>query len=225
MRTALIVEDTPEMTELLSRLIDRAFPGIELTKCASVEEAEQVIRRNLYNLALIDINLPDGCGTDLVRVINKASPDTYIVMATVYDDEVHLFGALEAGANGYLLKDMPNDAFVEKLRGIVNGDPPLAPSISRKILQHISSKNEKNNGNRKVIENSLSPREIEVLVLIAKGMSRNECAEILDLSVNTIARYIRDIYQKLDIANRAEAVNEAHRLGLIESTNGAPLPK
>ena len=222
MQTAVIVEDTSEMAELLRRLLGKAFPGIQLTVCMTIAEAEDAIKSTRFNLALIDINLPDGCGTDLVRVVHAVSPDTYIVMATVYDDEVHLFAALEAGANGYLLKDMPNDAFVEKLQGIVKGDPPLSPSISRKILQHLSTPKEQNNKKINRDDIHLSPREIEVLVLIAKGMSRAESSVILGISENTIARYIRDIYQKLDISSRAEAAVEAYKLGLIETSNGTP---
>lgn len=142
-----------------------------------------------------------------------------MVVTSILDDQDHILSALQAGAQGYLLKDLSKPVFIQKLRGILEGEPPLSPKIARKILQYFSqspthSISQASESLSKA-ECELSAREQEVLLLLGKGLSRREVAQALDLSDNTIATHIRNVYRKLNISSRAEAALEASRLGLI----------
>lgn len=127
----------------------------------------------------------------------------------MYDDDQHLFAALHAGASGYLLKDMPAAQFIAQLRALERGEPPLSPAIARRMIQHFNQQSAQP-------PNDLTPREEEVLRLIAKGYTLNQVAELLALSPHTVSGYIKTLYRKLDIRTRAEATLEATRLGLVQ---------
>ncbi|EIJ33086.1 response regulator transcription factor [Thiothrix nivea] len=226
MQQALIVEDVPETSEWLHLTLQKAFQQIHSFQADSCRQARQILQAHCISLALLDINLPDGSGIELVPCIRERCPDAYIVITTIFDDEEHILKALKAGAHGYLLKDLPERLFIQKLRGILNGDPPISPSISRRILQYFSAERSvpQTQANNMDIQAdsrheaiSLSPREREVLTLVAKGLSRPEISSLLGLSTNTVARYIRDVYQKLNISSRAEAAVEACRMGLVST--------
>ncbi len=135
------------------------------------------------------------------------SANSYIVVYTIYDDDRHVFNALRAGANGYLVKEHSQQELTEMLRGVLNGQPPLSPAIAQHILDSFHTPQQGNVG--------LTSRESEVLTLLAKGYNRKEIAEVLKLTSNTISWYIKQIYQKLDIHSRAEATLEALRMGLV----------
>lgn len=226
MQQALIVEDVPETSEWLCLTLQQAFQQIQVFPASSCEQARQILQTHCVSLALLDVNLPDGSGIDLVPCVRQRCPDAYIVISTIFDDEEHILKALKAGAHGYLLKDMPDRLFIQKLRGILNGDPPISPSISRRILQYFSAEKSASASQTSNPDTpadprneavSLSPREQEVLTLVAKGLNRPEISSLLGLSTNTVARYIRDVYQKLNISSRAEAAVEACRRGLVST--------
>ncbi len=225
MQHALIVEDVPETSDWLSAILTQTFAGIHTTQSMTCQQARDALQTQYFNLALLDLNLPDGSGVDLISCVRQRCPDAYIVITTIFDDEEHILKALRAGAHGYLLKDSPDARFIQKLRGILSGDPPLSPSISRRILRYFMEGNPEqpqppaaNPAHTEVNNpNNLSPREQEVLTLVAKGLSRNDVAKLLGLSNNTVARYIRDVYQKLNISTRAEAAVEACRMGLVNT--------
>lgn len=218
MQHALIVEDIATARHWLEGVLQEAFNDIHTTQCSSCQQTREFMQTACVNLALLDINLPDGSGIDLVQCIHQRCPDAYIIITTIFDDEEHILRALQAGAHGYLLKDSPQHLFVQKLQGILNGDPPISPSISRQILRHFAERESTSNTTPQTPHpdlRHLSQREQEVLTLVAKGLSRNEVASHLGLSSNTVARYIRDVYQKLDVSSRAEATMEACRMGLV----------
>ena len=216
MTNGLIVEDVSDTRDWLVGLLERAFPQIKITTCNSISQAQTAITENEFSLVLLDIGLPDGSGIDLIQYIKTSIPNCYVVMSTIFDDENHVFPAFQAGADGYLLKDAPDELIISKLLGILSGDPPISPSIARKILRHFSSFGTQVERVKKL---KLSPREKEVLTMIAKGLGRKEIAELLGLSSNTIARYIKDVYLKLSVTSRAEATIEACRMGLVNIHN------
>lgn len=217
MQHALIVEDSADTGVWLQHILHESFPGINTTHCVNCQQAQAFLETACTSLALLDINLPDGSGIDLVGRIRQHCSDAYIVITTIFDDEQHILRALQSGANGYLLKDLPEHLFIQKLRGILNGDPPISPSISRQILRHFAALSTDEAPATPLPAPHLTVREQEVLVLVGKGLSRKEVAQHLALSSNTVARYIRDVYQKLDISSRAEAAVEACRMGLINT--------
>lgn len=209
MHTGFILEDLPESQTWLSQVLTESFSGIAITTAFTLAEARQKLARQPPpDIALVDLGLPDGSGVELIAELNRAAPATLCVVASIYDDDSHLFPALRAGARGYLLKDQPRDTLVRALTGIVTGQPPLSPAIARKLLSHF----------RSPLEDQLEPlttREKEVLGIIAKGLTMNEVANVLGLSRNTVASYVKEIYRKLNVSSRAEAALSARHMGLV----------
>jgi DNA-binding NarL/FixJ family response regulator len=170
-----------------------------------------------YGLALVDWGLPDGHGGELIQALVTARPDAAVIVATIHDDDAHVFPALRAGATGYILKSQPAQVVVAQLRRIEQGEPALSPSIAARVLQHfrnevpfgIADESAADTGRR------LTDREVDVLRLIAKGYKSGEVARLLNLSSHTVTGYVRDIYRKLGISSRAEATLEAARRGLV----------
>lgn len=219
MKSCLIVEDHAETREWWSAELPRIFTGAAVRSASTVGEARRLLKKEEFSLAIVDIKLPDGSGVDLIAEIRASHPGTMCVVNSIFDDDQHVFAALKAGAQGYLAKDEPRESQAAQLRQIVHGQPPLSPGIARRILSHFAARDEAPQAGQGTErpEHDLTEREVEVLRLIAKGYSRPEVAEMLGLSVNTVATYTKSIYQKLDISRRAEAVVEAVRLGLIRS--------
>lgn len=129
-----------------------------------------------------------------------------VIVTTIFDDDKHVFDALRLGAQGYLLKDEPLPRLVQALSGIHHGQLPLSASIAQRILSSFHDD---------APRVALSPREQEVLVLLAKGCTNRQVAETLELTANTVASYIKVIYQKLQVGNRAEAATLAIKMGLL----------
>lgn len=203
---ALVVDDLESSRDWLSRALVQAFPGIEIAVAASLAEAQAHVDA-APPLALIDLGLPDGSG---IRLIEKLHPQgTLCIVATVFDDDAHLFPALHSGAQGYVLKDQPTENLAEMLIGIAAGQPPLSPSIARRLLRHFQPVAPD------ASQPSLTSRETDVLRLIAKGHTVAEVASLLGLSRHTAAGYLKDVYRKLSVSSRAEATLEATRRGLV----------
>jgi len=215
MRNVLVVEDHDDHRNWWQQNLHRVFPGVNVCAVPTIDEARSILQESVFTLAILDINLPDGSGIDLMKELSINSPDCYGVICSIYDDDEHIFAALRAGAKGYLLKDQPRDRQLEQLKEIVNGQPPLSPGVARRILNHFSSESPTIPDSRPRAA-QLTDREKEVLTLIAKGYSRPEVAGLLDITLNTVSGYSKAIYQKLNISNRAEAVIEAVKLGLID---------
>lgn len=209
MKHALIIEDLPATRQWLAECVQSAFPGVTITVAKNVATGLAALREQSPELAVVDLGLPDGSGLELI--IEAAKTDAYIVVATVFADDTHLFPALKAGAHGYVLKDQSHDGMVDLLRGIVGGQPPLSPSIARRLLSHFGPDTQAREAT------PLSPRELETLELVAKGYTVVKVAEALSISANTAAGYVKEIYRKLNVSSRAEMAIEAARLGLIST--------
>lgn len=207
---ALILEDVADAQLWLSDALRDTYKEIEISTASTVKEALEIIERETFDIALLDLNLPDGSGIDVILHLKVKQPETLCVVVTIYDDDQHLFPALQAGAQGYLLKEQPRKQIVQKLKGIEKGEPPLSPAIARRLLKHFAHQEP-----TEAIK--LTTREKEVLTLIAKGIKLMEVAEMLEITRNTAASYVKEIYRKLDVSSRAEATLEAARLGLIRT--------
>ncbi len=197
-----IVEDDVPAREILAGWI-RSAEGFRLA--GEYDDAETAIARlpqEKPSVVLFDINLPGMNGIECVRKLKPRLPDTQFLMVTVYEDANHIFNALSAGASGYLLKQMRRNELLDAMKDVHAGGSPMSSQIARKVVQ--SFRRDENQGGGETIE--LSPREREVLELLARGYLYKEIAEMLKISVQTVNTYIRRIYEKLHVRSRAQAV-------------------
>jgi DNA-binding NarL/FixJ family response regulator len=216
MKTILLLEDLPEIRAWLRKLVLQIFPGATISESSRIGDALELVAAVKFDLALIDLGLPDGSGVDVVTKLRDIQPDAQSVVVTIHDDDEHLFPALQAGAFGYILKEQPREMIAEQLQRISQGEPPLSPSIARRVMQYFSAKAKPAPNNAPGIPNvSLTDRESEVLLRVAKGYTLPEIGVQLGLSRHTIADYVKQIYRKLNVSSRAEAALEAQRLGLF----------
>lgn len=211
MRHGLIVEDLAASAEWLAQVLAQAFDGISVDSAETLQDARAAAARRRPDIALVDLDLPDGSGVELIRDFSQAYPECHCVVTTIYADDNHLFPALRAGARGYLLKDHPAERVILALRAIGNGEPPLSPVIAQRLLDVFNESRSTPQGI------ALTPRESETLTLVAKGLRLVDVAEHLGVSRHTVAGFIKGIYRKLNISSRAEAALEAARLGLVRN--------
>ncbi|MCX8086325.1 MAG: response regulator transcription factor [Rhodocyclaceae bacterium] len=210
---ALIVEDMPESQALLCEVAAQAFPGIVCDCVADVSSALAQLGQD-YRLALVDLSLPDGSGIAVVERFSRAQPECTLVVATIFGDDEHLFAALRAGAQGYLLKDEPPELLVRALEGIRDGRLPLSPAVARRILGYF--RQQSGAPAAEAAERvTLTPRECEVLSLLARGLRIAEISRELGISHHTAGDHVKNIYRKLNISSRAEAALQAKQLGLL----------
>ena len=212
MKHALIVEDVPETRTWLEALVTGAFPDCQTASHGTVRAAVAAAESSTFDLALIDLGLPDGSGLDVLRKLKLISPDTTAIVTTVMGDDAHIVAALSAGAEGYLLKETPPDLLHRQLVQLADGIPAISPSIARRIMEHFRF-----TGPAAEADGELTGREKEVLTLIARGLRNADVAGALGLAESTVASHIKSIYRKLGIGSRAEASWHATRLGLGQS--------
>ncbi|HZY19877.1 MAG TPA: response regulator transcription factor [Ramlibacter sp.] len=222
MKQALVVEDLGDVRDWLAEIARAAFPGLVVSAVGRAEDGIAAAATQQFDLALVDLGLPDGSGMEVVRTLAHRQPQCLAVVVTIYDDDGHLFPALQAGAFGYLLKEQPREALTAQLLRIAQGEPPLSPPIARRVLSYFGQ------GARVPAVSAaplaapppvegvrLTERETVVLQRVAKGYTLPEIAQQLGLSRHTIADHIKQIYRKLDVSSRAEATLEAARRGLV----------
>jgi DNA-binding NarL/FixJ family response regulator len=205
----LILEDHEEVAISLEGAVKTAFNSSTIVRAVTLADARKAVSEQHFDLALIDLGLPDGSGMELIKEL-AVSGNTFMVVTTIFDDNEHLFDCLSMGAQGYLLKGHQEEEIVEFLQGILSGRPPLSPSIAQAILEHFH----KDSPPEDMEVSTLTGREVEVLQLIARGCQVREVAELLHIANSTVSAHIKKIYQKLDIHNRAEATAAAVNLNL-----------
>ena len=211
----LLLEDLPEIRAWLRQLVVQVFPRAMIAEAARVKEAIQLTGSLKFDLALIDLGLPDGSGVDVVSTLRETQPDAQSVVVTIHDDDEHLFPALQAGAFGYILKEQPREQIAEQLNRMSQGEPPLSPSIARRVISYFAAKTPHERPQH-LPHVALTDRENEVLLRVAKGYTLPEIGVQLGLSRHTIADYVKQIYRKLNVSSRAEVALEAQRLGLFK---------
>ncbi len=210
MKNVLIVEDHPDALDVMRSIVREIFPAAQLHEATDCQSGLAAADNGVFNLALVDLHLPDGNGLEVIARLNARHADTRIVVSSIYADDGHLFPALQAGAQGYLLKDDPRNSLVRQLAGILEGTPPLSPAIARKLIRHFSSVPATSTRN----EHNLTPREQEALTLLAQGISIKHLAQSMSISPHTAGDYVKSIYRKLNITSRAQAALKASELGL-----------
>ncbi len=208
--SALIVEDNVETLSWLRTCVENAFPSMHIHAAETFTAANVLAASKQFDLALVDLGLPDGSGLDLITLLRVSSPDCHIVVATIYDDDANLFTALRSGARGYILKDQDRDKIVGYLQGIKQQKPAISAASSQRLIDHF------NNVGSEFQQVQLTPRETDVTRLVAKGYSIEETASLLQLSPDTVKGHVKNIYQKLGVNNRSELTLAAVKLGLVD---------
>jgi DNA-binding NarL/FixJ family response regulator len=205
-----IVEDQPKIREGLRILIDSA----EGFRCSgsfgSMELALEGIDQDLPDVALVDIGLPQMSGIDGIRLLKKDHPQLAILMLTVYDDDRRIFDALCAGACGYLLKNVPPARLLESLKEVVSGGAPMSPEIARRVVNLFREFRTPERA-----PHGLTQQEAELLRLMVEGHSYKTAAADLGISVSTVSFHLQNIYGKLQVHSKSEAVAKALRNRIV----------
>ena len=200
-KTVIIVEDNKGLREQLLHILESA-PDIRCAGAfASGEAALPEILEKKPDVVLMDIKLPGMSGIQCVAEIKKSIPNTHVIMVTVYEDSERIFRALKAGANGYLIKSSPPEQLLESIRDVYKGGAPMSSHIARKVVQHFHLL-----GPSVQESENLSPREEEVLDLLAMGFIYKEIGSKLNISSETVRTYVKNICQKMHVRSRLEAV-------------------
>lgn len=216
MKTVLLLEDLPRIRLWLRGLVEQVFPEVIVHEADSVKAALKIVDAHDIELALLDLGLPDGSGVSVVSALRERQPSAISVIVTIHDDDEFLFPALQAGAQGYVLKDQPSGRLIEQLSRLAQGEPAVTPSIARKVMAWFSSALAQPPDSI-LPDVQLTDRERDVLLRVGKGYTLPEIAIQLSLSRHTVADYVKQIYRKLNVSSRAEAALEAQRLGLFSN--------
>lgn len=208
----LLCDDQVVVTVGLQKILS-TDPEIEVLGAANDgAELLELIKEDRPDLVLIDLKMPVMNGILTTRRLRQEYPDVHILVLTTYDDDEWIFDALRAGAEGYLLKDLPPDQLIAAIKGTVKGKSYIDPKITNKVIAKAASIPKVHGSDDNF---DLSEREMEVLKLIAQGFSNADVAESLFLSEGTVRNYTRGIFMKLGVSTRTQAAISAIKLGLI----------
>jgi DNA-binding NarL/FixJ family response regulator len=213
----IIVEDEPEFRRRFAQIVGSDPSMLLVGVAANKRDARALIEREDFDVMMIDLGLPDGDGTDLIRMVHQRLPEADVLVVTVFGDEQHVVSAIEAGATGYILKDSAPGELVSCIKMLRAGGSPVSPVVARSVLRAIRARQNAPTAKAaaKSTYNPLSSRETQILQVLAKGMSFIEIGEVLGISPHTVTAHIKKIYRKLAVHSRGEAVYEATQLGIL----------
>lgn len=220
----LLVEDDGATRARLSAALD-SVPGLKVVAtCIDKADALAWLSRHDADVLLCDLGLPDGSGTDVIRFARQQHPRCECMVVTMFGDDANVMASIAAGATGYLLKDASDDDLRASILELRAGGSPMSPVIARQVINRLRDA-DRPDAQRPASKPlpasvpgvSLSARETEILDLVARGYTYAEIAGLLSISVATVASHIRNIYGKLAVNSRSEAVFEAHKLGLLKA--------
>lgn len=213
----IFVENDPNVRLRLQRAISGLADIHEIGSAATYREADALVSQFKFQMLIVDLDLPDGFGLDLIRRTAANMPEVDIMVLANANDDPHVVSAIEFGATGYVLKTEIENSLVSAIRLLAAGGSPVSPEVAKSVLRALRTYTthtiEKTTA--PIQPNPLSERETEILQLLAKGMSFNEIGDILTISPHTVTAHIKKIYRKLQVHSRGEAVYEAAQMGLI----------
>ena len=223
----VVVEDQPPVLKAQLKILQECAEIEVIGTALSGEAALELLEKKQPDVILQDLGLPRMTGIEVTREVKKRWPQVEVLIFTIFDEEEKVIDAVKAGASGYLLKGATSEKIIEAIKEVKAGGSVIQPNLARRLLKHfhVSEGDEPPEpsrlplppGNREEpATRPLTEREIEILRLIAKGLSNNEAARVLTLSRATVRTHLEHIYEKLEVTNRVEAVTEGLRKGLIE---------
>jgi DNA-binding NarL/FixJ family response regulator len=207
----LIVDDHPLFRKGMRTLLD-SMPDIEVAGEAT--NGKEAVEEGLAlkpDLVLMDLQMPQGGGLDATRRITEADPQIHILVVTLFEDDDSVFAALRAGARGYILKDADEEEMMRAIRAIGKGEAIFSPAIAARLVDYFAGARTSSSPE---IFPELTDREREILQLIARGQSNAAIAEQLSISLKTVRNHVSNIYNKLQVADRAQAAIRAREAGL-----------
>lgn len=200
-----IVEDDPEISGSLYYILSEHLGKESISKYSSGEQFISSLQTKQPDVVLMDIQLPGLNGIECVAKIKPQHPEIQFMIFSIYEDSDKLFEALCAGATGYLIKSSPPEKILAAIEEIHLGGSPMSPQIARKVVEKFSNKNSSPNA-----INLLTEREKEILTFLSKGLRYKEISSQLFLSVETVRKHVRNIYSKLQVSSRTEALNAVY---------------
>jgi DNA-binding NarL/FixJ family response regulator len=209
----VIVDDHAIFREGLRTLLDLEDDFTVIGEASRGDEALAMVAEEPPDVILLDLHLPDGLGSDFCSQLLKASPCSRILILSAYDDDEEISAALIGGASGYVLKTVGGERLADNIRSIYGGEVLLAPSVATKVVQQLSRLQQETTRREESLH-ALTPREREVFFLASRGLKNSEIATELYLSEKTIKTHLRNIYNKLDLASKAELRLFAVKMGL-----------
>lgn len=209
--TVTLVEDDPDVLQRLSSLITDDDDLVLLEASASYTDGLKALLHHKPDVLLTDLRLPDGSGIDIIRAIDKNHLDTQAMVVSGFQDEHNVFTALEVGAQGYIHKHDKWQDISNAIASMLAGGAPMSPVIARLMLQKFQRPPEITQG----LPEALTERQTRIIKLLSQGFSSREIAERLSISYYTVTTHIKNIYTKLQVNSRTEALHEARKLGLF----------
>ncbi len=226
--TVALVDDDAALRDRVQQALASADDIELLASFADARSALAFLESRAPDVMLVDLGLPDLPGLAVITYCAQRHPGTDIMVLTVFDDAPNVLKSIKAGASGYLLKDSLNDEIVQPIRQLRAGGAPMTPSIARQLLTYVrpsANVDATPPAMPAFLGFSLTATEKTVLNLIARGFKYAEIAKLNEVSVHTVHSHIKNIYAKLSVNSRSEAVFEASRLGLLEGLLGADRPR
>jgi DNA-binding NarL/FixJ family response regulator len=201
-----IVEDDKEIRDWVTAVVKSSDDFHVVAVFPDAESCLKQFAEIFPEIVIMDIQLPGMSGIDCVRTLKPQRPEVQFIMFTVFEEDNKVFESLRAGATGYILKNYPPDKIIEALHDLYKGGSPMSSTIARKIITTFNPSTEKDSE-----YNKLSKREKELLTLLSKGYRYKEIADQLSISIETVRTHIRNIYEKLHVQSRTEAINKIYK--------------
>jgi DNA-binding NarL/FixJ family response regulator len=212
----LLVDDQQLVREGLRVLLDMVTDLRVVGEASDGHEAVELAQRLEPDVVLMDVRMPGLDGVAATRSMRSACPEVKVIILTTFDDDEYVFEGLRAGAAGYLLKDVPSEQLTEAIRAAARGEAFIHPAVTRKVVAEFARLTEREHTRREQpLPEPLSGRELEVLALLAEGLSNREISERLFISTGTAKNHVSSILGKLDVRDRTQAILRAQELGLL----------
>ena len=218
----ILAEDHTLVREGTRRILEATNTISVVAEAADGRQAVEVVERHKPDVAIIDIGMPGMNGIEATRRIKQDHPTVSVLVLSMHDDDQFIFAALEAGAAGYLLKDVEGHQLVNAVEAVHAGESVLQPTVAHKVLARLASSKE--GLSRSETEEPLTARETEVLRLAARGMANKQIGVALDVSVRTVQAHLTSVFHKLGVGSRTEAVLHGLRQGWFSIEELEPPP-
>lgn len=221
-----LVDDQAMVRVGLRMILESEADVVVCCEAADGAEATAMVAEHSPDVILMDVRMPGMDGLAATREVLAAAPDARVIILTTFDDDEYLYGAMRAGASGFLLKSADGDTLVNAVRVVAGGEALLAPAVTRRVIQHVASmappapfEAAPQHPSAAAI-GDLSDREVEVLQLMARGLSNKEIAAALFVSSTTVKTHVSHILTKLGVRDRVQAVIEAYESGIVIAGDG-----